>query len=175
MGRVVYDVPLVRQETNLICWVACTAMVASERLGYSIGVGNYAHGFDPSNSNIPDPASDYDEKVRRMNFWGFDSILGMDPTNDAIEGLLRAYGPFILWHYCSGFPYGYSRPITDPTAEHAVVITGFDSAVGEGTCWMNNPWRHGQKDHPLPASAVRNAIARYQIGGYSSVFYYRPS
>jgi hypothetical protein len=56
LGRITYDVPVVTQGANLICWVACMAMVASERQGKSVGVGQFTGGFDPSNASIPDPA-----------------------------------------------------------------------------------------------------------------------
>jgi hypothetical protein len=56
MGRIVYDVPLATQAANPICWVTCMAMIASERRGYSVGVGEFTGGFDPSSASIPNPA-----------------------------------------------------------------------------------------------------------------------
>jgi len=175
MGRVVYDVPLVTQAANPICWVACMAMIASERLSMSMGVGAYTDGFDPSNSSIPDPAgqgSNWDLIRRLLARAGFTSA-AMNSDATEIENLLRARGPFILTHFCAGFPYGAGwGPVTTPGATHAVVITGYDSSVNGGMCWMNNPW--GNKDRPIRASAVVASIvswlptAQFQVSYWDS-------
>jgi len=173
MGRVVYEVPLITQGSpgawSPICWVACMAMVASERRGVSVGVGSYTGGFDPGSSSIPNPGADNDDIVRRMERCGF-TCLGINATNDEIERVLQTCGPFILSHYCNGFPYGTGWGAMT-SGMHAVVITGFDSAVSGGMCWMNNPW--GNKDRPILASAVINALNTVQGTGFRAVGYYR--
>jgi hypothetical protein len=142
------------------------AMVASERLQYSVGVGYYAGGFDPSNSSIPNPGSSFSEVVSIMENLGFASI-SISPTADDIEAVLTDYGPFILSHNCVGFPYGPGW--TPPTrGRHAVVITAIDT--GAGMCWMNNPW--GNKDREITVSAVRQALTSIQTGGKRPVAYY---
>ncbi|MGH7460171.1 MAG: papain-like cysteine protease family protein [Longimicrobiales bacterium] len=106
MGRVVYDVPLVTQVANPICWVACMAMVASERLGVSVGVGRYTNGFDPSNSSIANHALGRLRLTQQlMRQAGFTSVAIGASGND-VEDVLRAQGPFIFTHFCKGFPYG---------------------------------------------------------------------
>jgi hypothetical protein len=55
---------------------------------------------------------------------------------------------------------------TDPKASHAVVITGYDSSINGGQCWMNNPW--GDKDRPIPAAAIVTAINKWQPTQFSS-------
>jgi len=173
MGRVTYDVPLITQAQNPICWVACMAMVASERVGHSVGVGNYMNGFDPSSASIPNPTAGWDDQYRRLQQNGFTSVAA-NPNAGEIENILRNCGPFILTHYCAGFPYGPGWTL--PTSgTHAIVITGIDSSVNGGTCWMNNPW--GNKDRAVLTSAVVTALNQIQSTGAGSiraVAYYQP-
>ncbi|GAB2530511.1 papain-like cysteine protease family protein [Spirosoma aerophilum] len=171
MGRVVYDVPLVTQLRNPICWITCMAMVSSERLGYSIGVGHFAQGFDPSNSAIANPATglnDFYDRLERCNF----SSVGINSTASELENTLKSYGPLILTHNCTGFPYGPGRaPITNPAAMHAVVITGIDSSINGGMCWMNNPW--GDKDCPILTTDVITSISKMLTANVRMIAYYR--
>jgi hypothetical protein len=172
MGRIVYDVPLIRQEDNDICWVACAAMVTSERKNCSVGIGHFLQGLDPARASIGNPSSRRSQQVQFLSLWGFDTE-AIDASNDGIERALRSYGPFILAHFCLGFPYGSWQPITDPLATHSVVVTGFDSAVNDGTCWINNPW--GDKDQPVFSNAVINALNRFQGYGVGATSHYRVS
>ncbi len=173
MGRITYDVPLVTQARSPICWVCCMAMIASERQGRSVGVGEYTDGFDPSSASIPDPAgagSNWDLIGRLLRRAGFASA-ALNPSVDEIEALLRTKGPFMLTHYCNGFPYGAGwAPMT--SGVHAVVITGIDTAAGPGTCWMNNPW--GNKDRAVLTSAVVAAITAWLPTGQFQVAYWEP-
>jgi hypothetical protein len=154
MGRVTYDVPLVIQAQNPICWMASLAMVASYKRGASVGVGYYSSGFDPSNSSIPNPTTGFEDHYARLTRFGFVSV-AVNPNPAEIESLLRNCGPFVLSHQCNGFPYGPGRPALT-AGGHAVVITGIDTSINGGQCWMNNPW--GDKDKPILASAVITAI-----------------
>ena len=166
-----YEVPMVKQGPNPICWVTCMAMVASEREQMSIGVGTFTGGFDPNNSSIPNPAHSYSDFVARMDRCGFTSInMGRNPADLAVA--LRDYGPLILSHYCAGFPYGPKRtPITDPKEMHAVVITGINLTDGyNGNCFMNNPWGD---ELPIKCSAVLRAISKVQAKGLKAIAYYR--
>jgi len=171
MGRVTYDVPMVTQLQNPICWVTCMAMVASERRGYSVGVGYYLNGFDPTNSSIGNQAPAWDTFYTRLDACGFNSV-ALNPIASEVESTLRNCGPFILTHSCVGFPYGPGRaPITAPNAMHAVVITGTDSSISGGLCWMNNPW--GDKDQPIATTAVLSAISTMLASNIRMVAYYR--
>jgi Papain-like cysteine protease AvrRpt2 len=161
MGRIVYDIPLVTQAANPICWVACMAMVASERQQTSVGVGNFAGGFDPSNASMTTDITGVDWNLtnRLLANAGF-AQASINPKADELESALRLQGPIIFNHFCAGFPYGPGwAPITAPNAAHAIVITGYDSSVNGGQCWMNNPW--GNKDRMLPLSAVITAINKW--------------
>jgi len=175
MARVVYNVPLVRQLNSHICWVACMAMVASERLSKSIAISRYTNGFDPINSSIPNPASSMIDFVSRMSYHGFASV-AINATVSELQSVLQNCGPIILTHFCAGFPYGGTwLPIIDrpnqPPSVHSVVITGMDTAVNGGMCWMNNPW--GDKDRPIATTSVLNAINRMQASSAMPVGYFR--
>ena len=166
-----YDVPMLKQGPNPICWVTCMAMIASEREHMSIGVGAFTGGFDPNNSSIPNPAHNYSDFVARMDRCGFASInMGRNPADLVVA--LRDYGPLILSHYCAGFPYGPKRtPITDPKEMHAVVITGINPTDGySGNCFINNPWGD---EIPVRCSAVLRAISKMQTQGLKAIAYYR--
>lgn len=146
------------------------AMVASERRGYSVGVGEFADGFDPSNSSIPNPASNWDDFIRRLDRCGFSSA-AINPTAAEIESVLQNCGPVILTHFCAGFPYGAGWAAMT-SGVHAVVITGVDSSVNGGTCWMNNPW--GNKDRAILTSAIVTALTQMQSSGIQMpVAYYQ--
>jgi len=171
-GSAMYEVPSVTQGSNPICWVSCMAMVASEREQTSIGVGAFTGGFDPNSASIPNPAHSYSDFVARLNRCGFTSItLGNDPTDILVA--LRDYGPLILSHYCHGFPYGSRwKPITDPTAMHAVVITAITLQSGyNGNCFINNPW--DGYDIVVSCNAVLRAISKVQGKGMKAIAYYR--
>lgn len=175
--RLQYDVPLVVQLQNPICWVCCMAMVASERRKVSVGVGTYIRGFDPSLGSIPNPAPPvppelvYKDYVARLDRCGFTSM-HID-TAEMLEETLRERGPLILSHVCAGFPYnvGFVPPLP-PGAAHAVVLTGADLDSGAGFARMNNPW--GYKNVPITVSSVLAAARRIQPHG-PAFAWYRPS
>ena len=161
MSRIVYDVPVVTQAQNPICWVACMAMVESYHSRSSIGVGRFANGFDPSNSSIPNLyEGDLNDYCSALARYGFVSV-GIQPDEESLVAVLQHCGPVILSHYCQNFPYGPGRDaITDPNAAHAVVITGIDTSISGGLCWMNNPW--GDKDQPITVRDVLDAVMKMQ-------------
>ena len=166
-----YDIPMIQQGANPICWVTCMAMVASEREQMSIGVGTFTGGFDPNNSSIPNPAHDYADFVARMDRCGFTSInMGRDPADLVVA--LRDYGPLILSHFCAGFPYGPKRtPITDAKVKHAVVINAINLTDGyNGNCFISNPWGD---EIPVRCLAVLRAISKMQAAGLKAIAYYR--
>ena len=169
-----YDVPLVEQgPTNPICWVACMAMVASERRKVSVGVSTYMKGFDPSNSSIDNPNSlfpTYQDYVIRLNRCGFTSVdIG---SAGELDKVLRERGPLVLSHFCVGFPYGVATAPFPPDAMHAVVITGIDIDSGKGIAWFNNPW--GFRNQPVSVPTIFAAAARVRGNGPAFAFYRRP-
>ena len=147
MAAIAYDVELIRQEDNPICWVASCAMVKGYGTKTSVGIGEFTGGFDPSNSCIANLAANWTECTDEMNGWGFDVLAVTDVaaggmTADALCSLLQNRGgPAVLLHLCNGFPYGAGW--TAPTSgAHAVVITQVDA--DNNLAAFNNPW--GDKD-----------------------------
>jgi len=168
MAKIAYDVELIRQENNPICWVASCAMVKGYGTQSSVGVGDLAGGFDPSNSCIANLAGNWQQCVDAMNNWGFSvsavSDLDNPPlTPEALLAALQNMGPAVLLHFCSGFPYGsqWASLSFKPTDAHAIVITGVDTDASTAT--FNNPW--GDKDQSCELNAlIQKAIADQQVG-----------
>lgn len=172
MSEVYYDVPLVTQGANPICWICCMAMVASQQKGYSMGTSKFENGFDPNNSCTSNTSISADDTVIRLKRAKFTSG-EISATPNGIAGLLASGGPFILTHLCKGFPYGAGWPPMT-SGVHAVVITGINTeGANGGWCWMNNPW--GDLDRAITTAAVVTALKLAKAGGYKKpVAYYDP-
>lgn len=158
MARIAYDVPVIRQMQNPICWVASAAMVKSYKTGASVSIGSLLGGFDPSSASIDNPGGGAPPTVATfLRSWGFtvDSP-AMTASASYIEGSLRDHGPLVLIHYCLGFPYGSRWGSATFTAAnmHAVVLTGIDTDANIVT--FNNPW--GDKDQPAGTALIVAAI-----------------
>jgi Papain-like cysteine protease AvrRpt2 len=147
MSKITYDVEVIVQEQNPICWIASCAMVKGFGTRSSIGVGEFTNGFDPSNSCIANLTNNWTQCTDLMTSWGFSaravkdiSLSGMT-ADDLLAAL--ASGPAVLLHLCSGFPYGQQWASQTFTASdaHAVVLTGIDTDAGTAT--FNNPWGAG--------------------------------
>lgn len=153
MASVGYDVPLVIQAQNPICWVASMAMIESYWRGASVGVGKYTGGFDPSTSSIPNPASDVWDFQNRMAGFGFYPTYPDQPiTLSGIISLLGQFGPLLFFHMLDTAPWG-----AGVRGAHAVVITAADDTINGGMIWINNPW--GSKDQPaIASSAIASAV-----------------
>ena len=168
MPSIAYDVEVIRQEMNPICWVASCAMVKGYGLGASVGVGDLTEGFDPYNSCIANLAGSWVECTDMMAGWGFQVRSVSDLTwgglsADMLLDALQANGPAVLLHRCEGFPYG---PQYDPSwipagSAHAVVITGVDTDAGTAT--FNNPW--GDKDQVCDLQTLVDKINADQDAG----------
>lgn len=150
MSRIQYDVEVIRQEDNPICWVANCAMVKGYGLQVSIGVGEFTDGFDPSNSCIANLAENWKECTDLMAGWGFNvltvaEICGGKMLEEDLAKVLELNGPAVLLHRCKGFPYGSQYGDSSSfSGAHAVVLTGADTDAGKA--YFNNPW--GDKDQP---------------------------
>ena len=105
MGAFGYDVPMVTQAANPICWVCCMAMVASWSEGYSMGVSKFAGGFDPSSASIKNPGANAADVQLKMELNGFISFK-IETKVAQLEAALKDSGPLILTHFCRGFYYG---------------------------------------------------------------------
>src|SRR5215472_15693568 len=161
MVKIAYDVEVITQEQNPICWVASCAMAKGFGTKSSVGVGEFTGGFDPSNSCIANLAGNWSQCVDLMGDWGFTvssvNDLATSPmTADMLLDCLQRSGPAVLLHMCSGFPYGSqwaSQTFTAADA-HAVVITGVDTDAGTAT--FNNPW--GDKDQTCNLATLVSKI-----------------
>ena len=154
MSTVSYDVEVIRQEANPICWVASCAMVKGYGTKTSVGVGEFTSGFDPSNSCIANLATNWQQCTDLMRSWGFD-LYGVSElaasTDLSADDLAKALGtgPAVLLHLCAGFPYGSQyTPLT--SGAHAVVLTGIDTDNNNVT--FNNPW--GDKDQSAALDVI---------------------
>jgi hypothetical protein len=155
---IAYDVELIIQEQNPICWIASCAMVKGYGTGSSVGVGEFTGGFDPSTSCIGNLAGNWSQCTDLMNTWGFDvyrvSELASGPmTAELLENALQQKGPAVLLHLCDGFPYGSQWGAVSGGA-HAVVLTAVDT--GSGIAKFNNPW--GDKDQPCDLATLVSKI-----------------
>jgi hypothetical protein len=173
MASVVYDVEVIRQEANPICWVASCAMVKGYKTASSVGVGDFIGGFDPSNSCIANLAGSWSQCTDMMNTWGFDvfAVGDLSSGSMAAADLLGALarGPAVLLHMCAGFPYGsqHAGMTFGPGDAHAVVLTGIDSDTNSAT--FNNPW--GDKDQPCDLGALLAKINADQAQGRTIGFW----
>lgn len=148
MSQVQYDVEVIRQEQNPICWVASCAMVKGYGTQSSVGVGEFTGGFDPSNSCIANLAGNWKQCTDLMGTWGFRTLALKDLSANSVSGedlaaALEQNGPAVLLHLCAGFPYGSQYGNTSSlNGAHAVVLTGIDTDARKA--FFNNPW--GDKD-----------------------------
>lgn len=149
MTQTYYDVELIVQEQNPICWVACCAMAKGWGSQSSIGVGEFTDGFDPSNSCISNLAESWQECTDLMETWGFSMYTVYQLTAngtltaDDLQVALSEYGPAVLLHTCQNFPYGSQwGDSSSMTGAHAVLITGVET--DNNLAYFNNPW--GDKD-----------------------------
>jgi len=171
MSSVSYDVELIRQEANPICWVASCAMVKGYGTKASVGVGDFTGGFDPSNSCIANLAANWAQCTDLMNQWGFNVQSVSDIASSgtmAASDLASALGsgPSVLLHLCNGFPYGSQwTPLT--SGAHAVVITSVDTDNNAAT--FNNPW--GDKDQPIALDTLLAKINADQGQGKTLGFW----
>jgi hypothetical protein len=146
MTAVSYDVEVIVQEQNPICWVASCAMVKGFGTKTSVGVGEFTGGFDPSDSCIANLANNWSQCLDAMASWGFATYAVSDLSSGTMTGedlaaALQSMGPAVLLHFCKGFPYGDAF-VAPTEGAHAVVITSVDTDASTAT--FNNPW--GVKD-----------------------------
>ena len=156
MTRIAFDVEVIVQEQNPICWIASCAMVKSFGMKSSVGIGDFTGGFDPSDSCIANLAGNWAQCTALMSDWGFNvssvgDLASGTMTRDALLAALQGSGPAILLHMCSGFPYGaqWASQSVGP-GDAPAVDTDADSAT------FNNPW--GDKDQSCTLDALVQKI-----------------
>ena len=174
MPNVKYDVELIVQAQNPICWVASCAMVKGYGTKTSVGVGDLTQGFDPSNSCIANLANSWSQCTDVMSGWGFDveavnGVASGDITADILLNTLQSKGAAVLLHLCSGFPYGsqWASQTFAATDAHAVVLTGIDTDASTAT--FDNPW--GDKDQSCDLATLVQHINSDQTMGKTLGFW----
>ncbi len=142
MSNISFNVPMIEQGDNPICWIACVAMITSYKRNASVGIGNFTGGFDPSSSCIPDPNDNWEDLYRNLDRFGFTATGANQSINpDFILNMLRSHGPFMIFVTVADFPF--SGPLClnmngSPGDTHALVVSGIDTdsqKVG-----IVNPW-----------------------------------
>ncbi len=128
--EVMYDVPLIPQQTGMSCWAAGAAMLVSWRDRISIDPSEiaaargywaqYQQGLDPEDTGI-------------FPVWGMVAEPAQTYTVEGFKQLLETYGP--LW-VASATPSAHIR-----------VVTGLrGDGTPEGTfVYINDPWERGMK------------------------------
>jgi hypothetical protein len=147
--QIQYDVELIVQEQNPICWVACCTMAKGWGTQSSVGVGEFTDGADPSNSCISNLAANWQQCTELMESWvfsmysvGYLSTTG-SITSEELAMTISEFGPAVLLHICQNFSYGNQWGDSSSfTGAHAVLITGIETDFN--LVYFNNPW--GDKD-----------------------------
>jgi papain like cysteine protease AvrRpt2 len=150
MGHIYYDVPMIQQGDNPICWIACVAMITSFKTKTLHSISEFTGGFDPSNSCIPDPNKGWNDLYANLSKFGFTadgSNVSIGP--DYIENMLRRRGPFMIFVNAADFPF-YGPFCVNVGGTHAVVVSGVDTTPGK--VMIVNPW--GTKTPPADADII---------------------
>jgi hypothetical protein len=136
--HILYDVPLIPQETGMSCWAAGAAMIVSWRDDITVSPFEIADATGYWNQ-YHEGLAPHDITV--LKYWGLEIE---PPQNYSVEGfaeLLRHYGP--LW-VASAEP-----------GPHIRVVTGMTGKVGNGSghetlLHINDPWEKGMDEFKLP-------------------------
>jgi hypothetical protein len=148
MGFSLFQVPMVEQGANPICWVACAAMILSYKRSASVTIASLI-GSDPAFSSIPNPADGggnsalgWSKTRDYLTSWGFVcETQAVSPTSDYVEQRLDAHGPLLFSLQTSGFPFNASYPAhtcVAANAGHSIVLVGLNT--DDNTCAFKNPW-----------------------------------
>lgn len=139
MSIVMYDVPLIPQNTSNTCWYACCRMIVryhresrqqSTIAGGEVGQSQTTAQVEANNGILL--WENFEELARQANL----RTTSMSPTAEGLVRLLNQKGPLIY----GGVTNGY-RGFTGPG--HAVVITGCVTSGGEAKVYLNDPWEIG--------------------------------
>lgn len=150
MAHISFQVPMIEQGDNPICWIACAAMITSFKTRTTHSISEFTGGFDPSSSCIPNPSSGWSDLYANLANFGFIP----DGANTSIgagyiEDTLRRHGPFMIFVYAVDFPF--AGPLcTNVGGTHALVVTGVDTIPGKVT--IVNPW--GTNTPPADADVI---------------------
>jgi papain like cysteine protease AvrRpt2 len=155
MGHVYFDVPMIKQGQEPICWVACVAMITSFKTKTLHGISEFTGGSDPGSACIPNPAKDWKDLYQKLANFGF-SVDGADMSigPDYIEDMLRRHGPFMIFVDVVDFPFYGPICVNVGSGFHAVVVNGIDTKAGK--VMIVNPW--GTRTPPADIDVVMKAM-----------------
>jgi hypothetical protein len=139
MGQISFNVPMIPQGSNPICWLACVAMITSFKTNTTHPISEFTGGYDPSNSCIPDPnAGSWGALYANLTKFGFTATgANMSIAPNYVEAMLRRYGPFMIFVNAADFPF-YGPMCINVGGTHAVVVAGIDTSAS--TVKIVNPW-----------------------------------
>jgi hypothetical protein len=173
MSNISFNVPMIEQGDNDICWIACVAMITSFKQNASVGISNFTGGFDPSGSCIGDPNDSWEDLYRNLDRFGF-TATGMNMSIDSnfILNMLRSHGPFMIFVTVADFPF--SGPLCDnmdgdPDDTHALIVNGIDTdsqKVG-----IVNPW--GTNVPPVDTDVIISNLQGISDSGDNPIAFMR--
>lgn len=150
MGHVYFDVPMIAQGNNPICWIACMAMITSSKTKTTHPISEFTGGFDPSSACIADPNKGWDDLYANLAKFGFAADgSSMSIGSDYIENTLRRHGPFMIFVNAVDFPF-YGPLCSNVGGTHALVVSGIDTAPGK--VMIVNPW--GTRTPPADSDVI---------------------
>lgn len=168
-----YDVPLLTQSINPICWVVCAAMVQKY---WQHTAGNYfdtthlTGGANPTDSCIANTAT-YQNQISGLRAAGFQTVPSQlqGPmkafTARNVKTLLSNHGPLWFSHLTANFNYGGRGTPSSRTGGHVVVITGIEG----NRAYFNNPW--GYKDVMIPTGDLIASLNQsFSAGRYALAY-----
>ena len=132
--HILYDVPLIPQETNMSCWAAGASMIVSWKDDITVSPSEIANATGYWNQYKEGLNANDTEMLR------FSGLIE-PPQNYSVEGfaeLLNKYGP--LW-VASAEPGPHIRVVTDMVG---------DGTVNETLLYINDPWEKGMEEFKLP-------------------------
>ncbi|MFB9294361.1 papain-like cysteine protease family protein [Persicitalea jodogahamensis] len=166
-----YNVPLLNQSVNPICYVVAAAMIQKywqQTAGNDFDTPLLTGGFNPLTACIPGASSNRTvfNGLRNAGFISIDRPSSI--TKARIKTLLTNYGPLILNHRVANFNYGPTRggkQASNAAGLHAVALTGIEG----NNAFFNNPW--GDKDVMVPASDLLTSIGQAYDYPLEALFY----
>jgi len=163
MARKVYNVLMVRQGQNPVCWLACATMLVQFKRNMTptseyMGIADADFRGPVS---VPSYGAEEWSRLRNLGFvnarWAQLGLSSQTPSPQTILEMLQRHGPFILHHHCGSFWYGPGIPVPR-TGGHSVLVVGIDTDRGD--VYFHNPW--GQTNVPTTASSIVGAINRWE-------------
>ena len=168
MVSVTYDVDLISEESAQMSWAGACAMGRSFGSKTGVSILDLVNELDEGEFSVDDLSGKWSDCMGYVAKWGFTvgalaDLAGGDVTAESLTTLLKDKGPLVLFHLCTGFPYGEQwadEEFLDNEA-NAVLITGADTDANTAT--FNNSW--GDKDQSCDLDGLVGKINSDQKQG----------